>query len=158
MANLDDVLSQVVEGKFDMEEAKKQAMTAVLRQQHALAVRRYFQQLVQLQGAGDKLLQELRGDPGLLNEFAWGILTEESVRARDLDLALRAAKAAYDACDGKNPAIVDTYARALWDTGARKEAIEFQKKAVELVEEGDMKKQLEQTLEQYEKAMRTVRL
>src|SRR5258706_11299321 len=59
----------------------------------------------------DAILKESAGDENALNEFAWKVLTDESIKKRDLELGMRAAKAAFDACEGKNAAIVDTYAR-----------------------------------------------
>jgi len=92
-------------------------------------------------------------DADLLNEFAWTILDNPSVKFRDLKLALEVAKAAYDASGGKNAAIVDTYARALFDNGQVKEAIEYEKKAVKLAGDNEeMKADLEKALKKYEAA------
>lgn len=86
----------------------------------------------------------------LLNEAAWRILTESSVKRRDLPLAAKLAKAAYDACQGQDAAIVDTYARALFDTGQTAEAITYQRKAVQLCEDESMRAELKAALERYE--------
>jgi len=86
----------------------------------------------------------------LLNEVAWRILTESSVKRRDLPLAAKLAKAAYDACQGQDAAIVDTYARALFDTGQTAEAITYQRKAVQLCEDESMRAELKETLNRYE--------
>lgn len=88
----------------------------------------------------------------LLNEVAWTLLTEEGVKKRDLPLACKLAKAAYDACEGREAAIVDTYARALFDTGKVAEAIEYQKKAVALAENDAVREQLTEALKRYEAA------
>src|SRR5205085_4387232 len=80
----------------------------------------------------------------------------EIVKDRDAKLGLKFAKAAYDACDGKDPAIVDTYARALYDTGKKDEAIKLEKKAIELLKNApdQLKDRLEdplnETLKLYE--------
>ena len=70
----------------------------------------------------------------MLNEIAWTLLTDENIKQRDLTLATKLAKAAYDVSEGKEASIVDTYARALFDTGKVTEAIEHQKKAIELTD------------------------
>jgi thiol-disulfide isomerase/thioredoxin len=88
----------------------------------------------------------------LLNEVAWTLLTEEGIKKRDLPLAYKLAKAAFDACDGRQAAIVDTYARALFDTGKVAEAIEYQKKAVALAENDAVREQLTEALKRYETA------
>ena len=100
---------------------------------------------------GGEILTGAAKDANVLNEFAWKILTEEGIAKRDLKLALRVAKAAYDACEGKEAAIVDTYARALFDTGKVDDAIKFQKKAVELCQDDNLRPELEETLKRYEK-------
>ena len=48
--------------------------------------------------------------------------------------------AAVDASEGKDPSVLDTYARALFDTGKVDDAIKQQKKAVELSDDADKKR------------------
>jgi len=86
----------------------------------------------------------------LLNEWAWTLLTDESIKQRDLALATKLAKAAVTASDGKEPATLDTYARALFDSGKVSEAIEQQKLAIAQAKDDDMRKDLQQTLKRYE--------
>lgn len=100
---------------------------------------------------GNKLKSAECKNPALLNEVAWAILTDEDIRKRDLELAMYFAKAAYDGCEGKDASIVDTYARALFDTGKTEQAIEAQKRAVALCEDQEMKDKLSATLKDYEK-------
>jgi tetratricopeptide (TPR) repeat protein len=100
---------------------------------------------------GDEIMTGAAKDANVLNDFAWKILTEEGIKKRDFELAMRAAKAAYDVCEGKEAHIVDTYARALFDTGKVADAIKFQKKALELCQDEDLKGELEETLKRYEK-------
>lgn len=71
-------------------------------------------------------------DPEVLNNLAWAILTGEDVKQRDLPLATRLAKKALDATGGEAPHILDTYARALFDSGNVAEAIDVQQKAAAL--------------------------
>jgi len=86
----------------------------------------------------------------LLNQISWTILTEKSIVQRDLDLALKLAKAAVDASGGKDEKILDTHARALFDNGKVKEAIEVQKKAVELAKDDETRKELSKNLKLYQ--------
>jgi len=76
-------------------------------------------------------------DAETLNNIAWAILTEDYVVTRDLPLATRLAKRAMDATDGEAAHILDTYARALFDSGQTVEALEIQKKAAELAPNDD---------------------
>jgi len=86
-------------------------------------------------------------DVNLLNELSWGILTaEEYAATRDLKLALAAARKANDLSQGKDWSILDTYARALFDTGSKKEALELQKKSIEIAEKEEVDEEQLQTL------------
>ncbi len=91
-------------------------------------------------------------DPQLLNEMAWTILTDDTIKQRDLPLATKLAKAGVDASEAKEPAVLDTYAHALFDSGKVAEAVEFQKKAVAACEDADMKSELSDTLKKYQAA------
>ena len=99
---------------------------------------------------GEKILASEK-DAGQLNEFAWKILTEEGIKHRDLELGMKVAKAAFDACEGKEAAIVDTYARAFFESGKREEALKWQKRAIEICTDDNLKSELEETLKLYEK-------
>jgi len=64
---------------------------------------------------------------------------------------MRVAKTSFDLCEGKEAHIVDTYARALFDTGKTAEALKFQKQAVALCQDDNLRPELEETLKRYEK-------
>ncbi|MFQ5423734.1 MAG: redoxin domain-containing protein [Phycisphaerae bacterium] len=91
-------------------------------------------------------------DAQMLNEFAWSLLTEEDYAdARDLKLALKGAKKAVDLSHEKDAGILDTYARALADSGDLTGAIEWQKKALKASKEGSrMRPGIEKALKEYE--------
>jgi len=94
-------------------------------------------------------------DAEVLNEFSWGILTDEELEGvRDTRLALDVAKKANDLTAGKDWSIVDTYARALFETGDKKTAVTEQKKAIALAEEAKLDKEsmenLKEALGRYE--------
>jgi hypothetical protein len=91
-------------------------------------------------------------DANLLNRLAWDILTHPDVKYRDLTLALRAAKKANDVTNGENAAILDTYARALFDNGKVTEAIKLQRQAVAAAKDETMRGELQATLEKYEQS------
>ncbi len=71
------------------------------------------------------------------NDLAWEMLTHKDVQERDLDLAYKIAVRANDAAQGKNPAILDTLARALFMQDQKDKAIELQEKAVALAADND---------------------
>lgn len=89
-------------------------------------------------------------NPQLLNQLAWMILAEDVVKNRDVKLALNLAKRAVDFSEAKEPQIVDTYARALFDNGQTADAITQQKKAIALADNDDLKAELSKSLEKYE--------
>lgn len=163
MEGLDKALEEVLAGKFDLPAAKKadQARRKQIEEQEKIlqAMEKYFELVTEsdkpegAEKAGREVFTTIGPkNADMLNAFAWELLTNEAIKFRDLKLALEVAKAAYDACEGKNAAIVDTYARALFDNGKQAEAIEFQKKAVALAEDEEMKKELADTLKRYEQA------
>jgi tetratricopeptide (TPR) repeat protein len=162
MDGLDDALDQILAGKYDLEAARKaDKERRVLAEKQAKVLEqidKYFELVSgsdKPEGAdklGKEVFEAAGKDASLLNQLAWEILTREGVKFRDLKLAVQVAKAAYDACEGKSAAIVDTYARALFDTGKVKEAIEHQKQAVKLAEDPEMRAELEETLKRYEQA------
>jgi thiol-disulfide isomerase/thioredoxin len=117
---------------------------------------------------GEKLFAALEDDYQGMNELAWTILTGEEIQSRDLELALRIAAKATELSGGEEPAILDTYARALFDNGKidaavqqQKKAVEFQKKAGEQAKGRDqerheaMLKELEASLKKYEDARKS---
>ncbi len=87
---------------------------------------------------------------GLWNQIAWDLLTDKNIQDRDLTLATALAKKALDASNGKDAAILDTYARALADSGKYSDAVEYQKKAIALSSASMDKTDLEKTLKEYE--------
>jgi hypothetical protein len=103
----------------------------------------------------EELAKKLEANPGdnaeMLNEIAWTLLTDEKIKNRNLKLATRLALAAVDASEGKDASVLDTYARALFDTGKIEEAVTQQKKAVALADDADKKRELEATLKEYQK-------
>jgi thiol-disulfide isomerase/thioredoxin len=84
----------------------------------------------------------------LQNDLAWQIATDTSIKERDLKLAETCANRANQGANGKDPGILDTVARIKFMQGHKDEAVALQEKAIALAE-GDVKTQLEKTLESY---------
>lgn len=149
LAELEKTLSELAPPGFELA-AFKQEMTA------SKTFRDY---MMEATGAArdDKLTElgkKLEGldskNPQMLNQIAWILLTDGDIKKRDLALATRLAKAAYDACEGKDASVVDTYARALFDSGKVDDAIREQQKAIQLCQDEDMRKELEANLQTYQ--------
>src|SRR5688572_18887001 len=71
-------------------------------------------------------------DWNALNFFSWRIFADRNIKHRDRTLALAAAQRALQLTGEKEPTVLDTYARALFENGRHDEAIRSQKRAVEL--------------------------
>ena len=87
----------------------------------------------------------------VLNAAAWDLLTNEHAELRDPARALPLAQRAVDGSGGVDPAILDTLAKAWFDTGDVAKAVETQQKAVSLLPPGDspLRKELEANLAKY---------
>jgi len=83
------------------------------------------------------------------NQLAWSLLTKEGLKGPALDTAYKIAVRANDAAEGKDPAILDTLARATFMKGNKDKAIELQEKAIKLAEDDGLKSQLKETLDSY---------
>lgn len=101
-----------------------------------------------------KLAQELSQmkskNGAAMDQMAWAILTDDQIQDRDIPLALKLAKAAVDASKAKEPSALDTYARALFDSGNAREAAAWQRKAVAAATSDEMRGDLEASLKKYE--------
>jgi len=86
----------------------------------------------------------------LQNELAWKIATGTDIKERDLKVAEVCANRANEASNGKEPGILDTVARVKFMQGKKEEAVSLQEKAVSLAD-GNIKGQLEKTLESYKR-------
>ena len=97
--------------------------------------------------------------PDFLNACAWWLLTDANVHHRALDLALKLSARAVEGYERKDPASLDTYARALFDNGRREEAIAQERLALQVLRSDEylsnshhgkeMIKEMESALERY---------
>jgi hypothetical protein len=137
----DEVVDQVAAGKFDLAVARKLMAEREKQREEQLRISKYAREYFQLvrstgndaeaAALGKKIIGEGRTYSSLMNGFAWEILTGKGIVARDLKLALTAAAAANEASDGDDPAVLDTFALALFENGHKKEAVAVQTKALE---------------------------
>jgi hypothetical protein len=98
---------------------------------------------------GRKMELAQSDDAELLNEAAWTLLTDAKIKKRDVKLALKLAESAVKVSGGKDAAVLDTYARALFDNGQPADAVAQQKRAISLAD-ADKKAELAATLKEYE--------
>ena len=109
--------------------------------------------------AGSKLIDAIKGNPNegvLLNEIAWSLVDPDQPKLadRDLDLALKAAERAVELTN-ESPEVLDTLGVVLFERGDLEKAVEVQKKAVSKGRDAGIDvEELEQRLEQFEKALK----
>jgi thiol-disulfide isomerase/thioredoxin len=160
MEGFDEALEQIVAGKFDLAKAKadflEQRKLEESREKAMPLIQQYFETASRSkdQEATAKLVKQfmplIEKDSETLSVIAWQILMAEDLQQRDLELALKAAKTAYDLTEGKRALQGTVYAKALWETGKKKEAVEVQRKAIGVCTSENMKRQLEEQLKEYE--------
>ncbi len=98
---------------------------------------------------GREIVAANKGNAAVMNEVAWFVLDNAKVKQRDPAFAMQAAQAAVDASKGEDAAILDTMARACWESGDKAKAIEWQKKAIDRAGD-EMAGELKDTLKKYE--------
>jgi thiol-disulfide isomerase/thioredoxin len=144
--SLEKILDAVIAGKYDIQAARK--ARELLPKYFEYASKKGHQKAAAK--TGEQILAGCSSDASMMNEFANRILNGKDIFKRDYNLAKRAAKAAYDGCNGKDPAIVATYAQALYDSGEVDEALKVQQKAVELCGAGEERTAFEAKLKEYQ--------
>jgi len=101
---------------------------------------------------GEKLVASLIAEKNAmgLNQVAWFVLDSKTVKTRDIPFALATAQAAVAASNGTDGAILDTLARAYWDSADKKQAIATQTIAIEKTPAGPMLDEMKETQKKYE--------
>jgi thiol-disulfide isomerase/thioredoxin len=151
MAGLDQALDQILAGTYNIEVARKTQKIQSLYQQYFMGAIA-GQANAELKKVGESLLTEAAASPGVLHQFAHVMLNEPRIANRQVDLALRASKSAYDATGGKHPGAAYTYSQALFDNGKAQEAITIAKQGLTVANEIPIRNLLTSALERYEKA------
>lgn len=154
----DRALEAIVSDKYDLEAFKKTDAPRMTELETRDLFQRYFVEMLEggksakeVAPLAERLLTIGAANVDMLNALAWTILDEPRVTDRDLPLALRAIEKANEQTGGKRHEILDTLARALFENGKRKEAVEQQKKAIELCQDPRLKADFQRRLEKYEK-------
>lgn len=159
---LDEILEQVVAGKFDVEVARRGAKATkmfdtyfgtLFKASETTDAKEKNRLTQEARKTGEEILGLADKSPKVLVILALNILLHPQLNIRDQELALRAAKTAIDAAEGKDAAILDAYARILWETGKRTDAIKHQKDAVALAKDRVIKDRLAATLRTYEQEL-----
>ncbi|MBI4580196.1 MAG: redoxin domain-containing protein [Planctomycetes bacterium] len=106
--DLETVLDRIVAGKFDIKAEKEAAQAArmaadyfgLVEKWNVTRDQRERERIAQrARQTGEAIVQKGVGRPELLNRFSWEIMLMPGIESRDLDLAARAAEAAYQSGD-----------------------------------------------------------
>ena len=102
----------------------------------------------------EKMAEEKKSDPNILNEIAWDIITNPLFE-KDVNLALaeKCATQATQITKEENPEILDTLARIRFMQGKQELAIHLQEKAIAKASYTTLKEELQSTLESYQKGV-----
>lgn len=98
-----------------------------------------------------KLVDSPSKNAALLNDFSWAILTDRNIKERDIPLALLLAEKAVKYTSSTNGSVLDTYARALYDSGKKEEAIKQQKLAIKHAANDQERELYEENLKDFQK-------
>ena len=150
MAGLDKALEEMIAGRYNLEEKRRVAAAKKLVPVYFyLAKETNEQELMKV--VGKRIFEYGKNHVQLLDQFAYLIVAADGIRNREFALALMAVKRAHALSKGKNSSVADTYARVLFEMGKRKEAIEFQKKAIKLCDDEEEMDDLKERLKEYQK-------
>ncbi len=149
---LDKVLAEVVAGTFDPAAHEEQKM---VRERQVALVNGMINAAQEgdidaVNDAAEKALAEYPKEKDLLGAVAWLLLDHPNEKIRNPELSLKVISAALKVGGDKDPMVLDTYARALFDSGDAAKAVVEQQKAIELAPNDEIRAQLTQTLEQYQ--------
>jgi thiol-disulfide isomerase/thioredoxin len=148
LGSLEKALEEILSGKFNLNAAKAWDNLRKLQVEYVSLVNNPGQRPIANQKA-EQLFTAAAREPTVLTDFAWKIMTGRQVEHRDMPLALRAAKQAYDVTQGTNGMVLDAYARALCENGRCKEAAEIQKAAIPKARDFEQKMEFEASLKKY---------
>ena len=80
----------------------------------------------------EQLFTQVDWAPGFLNDFAWALLTDEKYSGEYAEMALKWSERANELTDYGYWPVLDTLARASFDTGDVERAIHLQEEAIKL--------------------------
>jgi hypothetical protein len=99
--------------------------------------------------SGAEIYSKIEKHPRLLNMMSSILLTAPDLKFRDIPLALKSAERANSLTKGESFKALDTYARALWESGRKEEAVRHQEQALKLAPAGKAKAEMHRTLDAY---------
>jgi thiol-disulfide isomerase/thioredoxin len=132
MAELEETLEQVLEGKYDLAAAaKRDAARAMTAEYKALSA----EGDPKAKALGRELLKNAGDDVEALQQFAFTIAADARNEHRDFALANEALDKAEAKAGKDNPGLLGTRAIALFESGKQEDGLALAKKAVRLAKD-----------------------
>ncbi|MCF6283792.1 MAG: redoxin domain-containing protein [Candidatus Hydrogenedentes bacterium] len=160
MDGLDEVVAKVVDGTYDVSEARALAAKESMREemseltllwaQEYVVLARYGRDTEEADRIGKKILASGYDDEVFFGQVAWTLLSNQNLAYKDSEFAMALARRANELAQGKSADVLDTLAFALFLAGDKEEAVKAQKQAIEICENEDLMEQLKQRLAKYE--------
>lgn len=159
MDDMDTIIEQALAGTLDVAKAKQVATDKALqeeqqeiqdlRAQEYIVLARYGRDTAGADKIGNELLNLPAPSLQSLGLVAWNILTNESMKYRNMPFALKASEKLNALSKGNNPLVLDTYALALFENGKKDEAIKQGELALKNCTDNDMKDQIKEHLDKF---------
>lgn len=92
----------------------------------------------------------IKDDADALGAMAWAILDDDQLPFRELELARRLAERANTLTGDRDPVVMDTLARAMYESGDKAGAAMLLRRAIELEPEGTIRQDMRARLAEYE--------
>lgn len=154
--DLRDVVRRTLAGDFELDEARQLAAERDARRRRLQELgNAYLQAMMrgerfeQARAAGRAYVEFAGDDASALGALAEKILINPELRGRDLGFAVELTTRANALTDGRDPIILNTHARALFERGRYGDALRLQEAAVERAYDEDLRAELQQVLNEY---------
>lgn len=148
MSDLENILTRLTSGSYNMQDRKKMEAAENLMPVYFHLVSKTDEEDL-AEEVGNRILKYAGDNPPFLDRMAWAIVSNPETRKEGLPFAEKAIEKAYQATEGENFSILDTYARIMESKGNYAKAVELGEKAVKLAEGEDVEGELKKRLEDY---------
>ena len=156
LAGLDEILQQILSGRYTLESAK--AGSDFLRDaQRYLLLITTVGNSSESQRVGKKMVDDFKDQPHLLLQLSQMILFDNRVKGRDLKLALKAAEQAVSVTQRGDVGALQIYAHGLLMSSRQEEAVAVIEEAIRRAKDPAEKQALESDLIQFRKSPLRIR-
>ncbi len=152
MVEMEDTIDKMLNGTYSVESFKKlNAAREAIKQYGELTNADTFDATA-ARSVGEQVFATGSDSRAIMYDLAKAILDQSDESRRDTELALRAAKAAYELGGEKDVVVLDVYAQALFASGDAREAVKIQRIAVSKCKDIATRTEFNKALQVYYKA------